>query len=178
MNTLPAVIGIAGLARTGKDTLANFLLAQYGGYKYAFAEPIRRMLAAGFNINLDHPYWAKHKENVIPVLDKSPRQLMQTLGTEWGRQLVHPDVWIVMATQTLRNRGPGMIVSDLRFENEAAWVRKNNGLVLHLMRGNVPAVSEHSSENGLIVQPQDKMIDNNAGLEELQDKVTKLFEVS
>jgi hypothetical protein len=169
------LIGIAGKARAGKNTLADFLQAQYGGYQYSFANPIRAMLKAGFGVDLDTDYWNAKKEEVIPAIGRSPRELMQTLGTQWGRRTVHPELWLILATGVLNARGPGMIVSDIRFENEAAWVRKLGGTVIHLYRDKAPQVAEHESENGVIVQPQDMQVYNNAGLEDLQFAVSRLF---
>lgn len=169
------VVGIAGRARVGKDTLTDFLLAQYGGYRHSFAAPLKSMLKAGFNLDFDDPYWVDRKETVIPALGRSPRELMQTLGTEWGRMLVHPDVWLILATGTLHNRGPGMIVSDLRFENEAAWVRRMGGVVIHLQREAAPQVKDHKSEAGIAVQPVDLQVFNNGSLEDLQFATSRIF---
>lgn len=170
------VIGVAGKARSGKDTVTEFILAAIGGYQYSFVEPIRRMLNAGFGIDMHDPYWQKHKEDPIPILGKSPRQLMQTLGTEWGRELVHENVWLILAMQTLQKRGPGMVISDIRFENEAAWVRSVGGSVLHLERPNAQQVNPHASEAGIIRHHDDLVIVNNGTLEELQAKVMALYE--
>ncbi|MDQ3273756.1 MAG: deoxynucleotide monophosphate kinase [Actinomycetota bacterium] len=175
MKHLPKVIGIAGKARTGKNTMANFIEAQYGGYQYSMAAPIRRMLKAGLNVDMDDPWWAERKEKNIPAIGKSPRQLMQTLGTEWGRQLIEPSIWITLALDVLRKRGPGMIVPDIRFENEAAWVRKMGGTVIHLSRKNAPGINPHVSENALLSAPSDIQFYNDAGLEEMQHAVSKLF---
>lgn len=175
MKSVPAVVGIAGKARTGKNTLADFIEAQYGGYQYSMAAPLRRMLKAGFGIDMDDPYWTARKEEPIAAFEKSPRQLLQTLGTEWGRQAVHPDTWVILATDVLRKRGAGMIVTDIRFENEAAWVRRMGGKVIHLTRTAAPGVNEHVSEAGVIKAPSDIEFFNNGTLEEMQYAVSKLF---
>ena len=172
---LPPLIGIAGRARTGKDTTVDFLIAQYGGYRYSFADPLRAMLKVGLGIDMDDTYWKMNKENTIPALGCSPRQLLQTLGTEWGRQQVHPDVWLIMASDMLHRRGRGMVISDIRFENEAAWVRKHDGVVIHQERDAAPAIREHASEVPLIIEPADTRLYNNAGLMELQFAVSRLF---
>jgi hypothetical protein len=169
------VIGICGRARTGKDTVTDFLIAQYGGYRYSFAQPLKAMLKAGFGMDLESTYWQERKEEVIPALGRSPRELMQTLGTEWGRRLVHPELWLILGTGVLNSRGAGMIVSDVRFENEAAWVRKMGGKVIHLERANAPQVKEHVSEAGVVRQPEDIQLFNNGSLEDLQFAISRLF---
>ena len=111
------VIGLHGRARSGKDTVANFILAQRGGYIYSFADPIRAMLVP-LGIDMRDPYWQERKEEVIPAIGASPRRMMQTLGTEWGRELINPELWLILAKQLLLNCGPGMVIADVRFAVE------------------------------------------------------------
>ena len=173
--TLPPIIALAGRARSGKNTVANFIQAQYGGYQYAFAGPIRAMLKAGFNIDLDADHWTTRKEDPIPGIGKSPRQMMQTLGTEWGRECINPDLWVLLAQLRFMNQGTGMILTDMRFENEASWVRRMGGQVVHIVRDSAPGVAEHKSENSLFVDPRDITLYNNMDLESLQHAVSKLW---
>lgn len=171
----PGIIGITGLARTGKDTVTNFILTLAGGYRYSFADPMRDMLKA-LGVDLTDPYWQDRKEVPIPALGASPRRLMQTLGTEWGRQLIHPDIWLTMAKQRLLAFGPGMIISDVRFENEAAWVRSLGGLVIHVMRPRAEKIEEHASEAGVILNDLDFVLHNTGTLEQLFDKVKETLD--
>lgn len=172
----PAVIGIAGRARSGKDTVARFILAEIGGYTYSFADPIRGMMRA-LGIDLNDPYWQAHKEDVIPALGASPRRMMQTLGTDWGRQMINPDLWVRFAHQRLLSRGAGMIVPDVRFQNEADWVRRVGGRIIVLSRPDAPAVEDHVSENGVALDPSDAVLFNTGTLEELQQSVRDLLRV-
>lgn len=168
------VIGISGFARSGKDTTANFILASQGGYIYSFADPIRAMLRP-LGVDMSDPYWQANKEVEIPVLGVSPRRLMQTLGTEWGRQLIHPDLWLILAKQRLVNAGPGMIIADVRFENEAAWVRSQGGRIVHLVRKGRTVVEAHPSEDGINVSVEDVVLHNDGDLSNLQHRVKELF---
>lgn len=172
----PPLIGIAGRARSGKDTVANFIIAAIGGYRYSFADPIRAMLVP-LGVDMSDPYWQARKEDVIPALGVSPRRMMQTLGTEWGRQLINPDLWIIMAHQRLLQNGPGMVISDVRFENEAAWIRKHGGWIIHVIRPDAKAVEAHASEDGIEMQDTDARLFNNGTLEELQLSVRELLRV-
>lgn len=169
------IIAFTGPARSGKDTAGDFVVSMVGGYRYSFADPLRAMLVAGFGIDMNEKFWKDNKEKEIAALGKSPRRMMQTLGTEWGRDLIHPDVWVIVAKQQLINRGPGMVICDVRFENEAAWVRKNNGLLIHINRDSGTSVEAHSSENGVQPGAGDIELSNNGTLEQLQDKLTELL---
>lgn len=170
------LIGIAGRARSGKDTVANFIVAAIGGYRYSFADPIRAMLAP-LGVDMSDPYWQARKEEPIPALGVSPRRMMQTLGTEWGRQLINPDLWLIMAHQRLLQSGPGMIIPDVRFDNEAAWIRKHGGRIIHVVRPDTKAVEAHASEDGIEVQDTDARLFNSGTLEELQLSVRELLRV-
>ena len=170
------LIGVAGRARSGKDTVANFIVAAIGGYRYSFADPIRAMLVP-LGVDMSDPYWQARKEEPIPALGVSPRRMMQTLGTEWGRQLINPDLWLIMAHQRLLQNGPGMVISDVRFDNEAAWIRKHGGLIIHVIRPDAKIVEAHASEDSIEMQASDAQLLNNGTLEELQLSVRGLLRV-
>lgn len=171
----PSIFGFTGVARSGKDTAAAFLQAHIGGYRYAFADPLRAMLHAGFGIDMNDPYWQERKEEPVPAFGVSPRKMMQTLGTEWGRKCVNEDVWLLLAKNQLYMRGPGMILTDVRFENEAAWVRKMNGVVIHVKRDAVPKVAAHESESGVhVAELTDQLLMNDGTLEDLQQQIFQL----
>lgn len=171
--TIP-VLGIAGRARSGKDTVRNFIIAARGGYGYSFADPIRSMLK-GIGVDMTDPYWVERKDEIIPLLGVSPRKLMQTLGTEWGRQLIKQDIWLLMARAALLKRGPGMIIADVRFENEAQWVRDQGGRILHVLRPKTKDVEAHASERPIAVLEVDLQIRNEGSLEDLQHVVRALL---
>lgn len=173
---IPPIIGIAGAARSGKDTLADFLQVETGGYIYHLADPMRAMLLAGFGIDLNTQHWRERKEEVIGPIGKSPRQLMQTLGTEWGRNLISEELWLVMAQIQLRTRGPGMIVPDIRFENEAKWVRDRGGILIHLRRKDAQKVQEHTSESGVTPALGEVTISNDGTLQDLQILVGEIVD--
>ena len=169
------IIGFSGKARTGKDTAADMLLAEAGGYRYAFADPIRGMLKA-LGLDMTERRWQEAKEEPIEVFGgKSPRYLMQTLGTEWGRNMVCDTLWLNLAEFVLKNNGPGMIISDLRFENEADWVRRQGGLVVHITRPGAVAVRSHASEAGIAAHKDDLHVVNDGTKADLREQLLHLF---
>jgi hypothetical protein len=147
------IIGLAGAAGAGKDTAAERLQARFGFERAAFAHPLKAGLRAMFGwewAQMDDREW---KERVLPDIGKSPRQLMQTLGTEWGRQLVNRDLWLLLAAERIgaaQSCGlPGMVFTDCRFENEATMILSLGGSVLHIARPGTEAVAAHVSEQQL-----------------------------
>ena len=141
--------------------------------KYSFADPLKQACAAMFGIPLEDFYDDDKKEIVNEFWGFSPRQMAQLLGTEGGRQLFRNDIWIKRAEIFVNNLAPSckVVIPDVRFENEAEFVRNNGGFIIHVKRQGVKPVSSHSSENGIWVEENDIMIENNGSLKELYYKV-------
>lgn len=172
----PRLIGIAGKAGSGKDTAGDYLQSSGAYSKLAFADPIRRGVSAIFDLHrtqMEHP----EKEHGLPEIGRSPRQLMQTLGTEWGRNLVHPDLWIILARAAIHAdwvRHMNVVVTDVRFENEADMVRKMGGVIWHIHRSGAGTPHAHISENGVQFHTGcDIVISNNGSLQDLHNVIDK-----
>jgi hypothetical protein len=174
------LIGLAGKARTGKDTAATYFEQAAGLEPMSFAAPIKQVICDLFNLDGRHTN-GDLKETLIPGIGKSPRQLFQTLGTEWGRDCVHPDVWLHVAGVWLSKlraeytsqgaRFAGAVFSDVRFENEAQWIRNQGGVVIHIRRDLAPVVSEHISEQGVLFEAGDLKVSNHGTLDEFYVKL-------
>jgi len=182
------IIGIAGRARSGKTTAAWHLVDQYGFAEYAFASPIKNALEIMLGLDPEQLDGAQ-KEEQLPWLGVSPRRLMQTLGTEWGRELINRNIWVILAERwlsrmehatdcgmTTRN---GVVFSDVRFENEAAFIRRRGGSILHIIRDDLQTLQSHQSEAQLQVESGDVVIRNNGPLCEfyakLDDAIARLM---
>lgn len=171
------LIALAGPAYCGKDTVAGILRREFPACSLAFADPIRDMLRATFGLTDEH-FFGKLKEVPMPWLGKSPRQLMQTLGTEWGRGFIREDLWLLLAMRKvdqIKASGFHAVITDCRFENEAAHVRANGGEVWHIRRGEARSVNTHVSEAGVAFVVGDKIIDNNGTINDLVDEVCDNF---
>lgn len=175
------LIGLHGRARTGKDTAARYLVSQFDLYSYAFADPIKAAIAQLFNLTLSH-IEGSLKEVLLPGIGKSPRQLMQLLGTEWGREQIHPELWLLLAKQNIGNRLEmdqshynGVVIRDVRFENEAEWIRRQGGHVVHILRPEAQAVSAHSSESGIAIHDNDFVVHNEGSIEDFQRQLGRMM---
>jgi len=175
----PKLIGLHAKARAGKDTVAGMLQDAFSAKKAAFADPIRDSLRAMLGLTDKH-FFGSLKEVPIDWLGKSPRQLMQTLGTEWGRGLINEDIWLLIAGQKIgkiHGEGHHAVITDVRFENEASYIRAKGGAVWHILRDNAQPVAAHASEAGVLFHPgKDVFINNNGTLSELFERVYDAFE--
>ncbi|SEQ10673.1 hypothetical protein SAMN04244573_01033 [Azotobacter beijerinckii] len=174
MSTL--LIGLTGAAHSGKSTAARELVAHYGFLHYAFAQPLKAMLAQGLNLS-DAQLEGAQKEAPLPWLGKSPRELLQTLGTEWGRHLVHPELWLRIARQNLGNladchpQAPGIVISDVRYEDEAEFVRQRGGVLVHILRPDAPPIRTHATETGIAIGDNDLVIHNDSDPDGFRQRV-------
>lgn len=157
----PMLIGICGRAGSGKTAAADYLMARHRFEIAAFADEIKDMLALHFEtLGIDYAHLHEaHLKNVPlqPLLDQmhhatSARELMQTLG-DWGRNLSQ-DWWINALAQRIGmgSKAPihdRIVVSDVRYHNEAAWLLSNGGLLIRLRRDSAAPVRAHSSEQSI-----------------------------
>lgn len=176
MDNTPIIIGLAGRAGSGKDSVRSILEMHAHFAGLAFAEPIRGMLRELFNTNgVSDEYITDRalKETPIPGLGVSYRHMAQTLGTEWGRQCMGADFWLNIAGAYLADlKAQGyerFVVSDVRFANEAAWVRAQGGVVWRVERPGLDSVRAHVSEAQDF--EADAVLDNSGTVRQLYDRV-------
>lgn len=172
------LIGLTGNAGHGKDTV-RAMLEDQGFVGLAFADPIRQMIRELLDsTGLDNAYMDERalKETAIPGLGVSYRRMAQTLGTEWGRAL-HPDIWLRLAAVFIDScvdadtTNTHFVISDVRFPNEAAWVRERGGAIWRVVRPGVDPVSAHASEAEIELITPDLVIDNSGDLDYLAERV-------
>jgi hypothetical protein len=156
------IIGIAGRAGAGKNTVAEMIP---GAAVFGFADPLYEGLAAMLGVPEEMLRSRRNKETPLVWLGKSPRELMQLLGTEWGRGMVAQDIWLRLAKRRIETYGGTIVFSDVRFDNEAEWIRNQGGEVW-LVERDQETHHTHSSEAGISRQLIDRVIDNRGPLEQ------------
>ena len=173
--TLP-IIGLTGPAGCGKTTVAGMVP---GAAVIQLADPLYAALALMLGVDEALLRHRGSKEQPLPGWDRSPRQLLQTLGTEWGRAVVGPDVWLRMAGRridALHAAGATtVVVADVRFDNEAEWIRNRGGEVWRIAREPATAAAEHASEAGIPASLIDRTIDNTGSAERTRELVAAAF---
>jgi hypothetical protein len=171
------LIGITGRAGSGKNTVAGLVP---GAEVIGLADPIYQGLATMLGLDELELRDRGRKEAPIEWLGRSPRTLLQTLGTEWGRDTVRSDIWLLMAERRIRELdragAAAVVVADVRFANEAEMIRRMGGQIWEVRRpGQAIGEAGHSSERGIGAELVDVVIDNDGSLEELEARVAEIF---
>ena len=165
---------------SGKSTVANMT---WDFKKISFASPMREFCANLLSA-LGHDGVVllrdrDKKEEKIAEIGVSPRQMMQTLGTEWGRSCIHPELWIMVAAGAVeqqRKLGRDVVIDDVRFPNEAEMIHRLGGELWLVDRPGVVYEGEHASEGALADVVPDAVINNSGSLEQLREVVAALLE--
>lgn len=145
---MPTLIGLSGRAGAGKSYAASYLVAKHGYTRLKFAGPLKDMLRS-VGLNEDHIEGRLKEEPCDLLCGKTPRFAMQTLGTEWGRQMVGEDFWENLwsaRVDSLLSLGHLLVTDDVRFLNEAARIKSKGGIVIGLESPLSARAEDHCSE--------------------------------
>jgi hypothetical protein len=198
------IVGLVGFIGSGKGTVGD-ILEQKGFIKDSFAKPLkdacsvmfgwpREMLEGDTEVSRkwrEEPdvYWSEKFGNEF-----SPRLALQLMGTEAGRNVFHPDIWVISLLN--RARGKDVVVTDVRFKNEIKYIQDNGGIVIRIKRGEEPEWYDlakdandgfgsaamgmrdkgiHQSEWDWIGSDFDMVIENNGTIDDLGKQVDELL---
>jgi hypothetical protein len=156
----PRVVGLCGPAGSGKSTVAQYLVDNFGYTRVRFAGPLKAMSRA---VGLTDAQIEGDLKEVPSALlcGRTPRYFMQRLGTEFGRDLIGEDFWVGLWARDARDvldAGGKVVADDCRFENEVATVRELGGQI-GLLRGRGGLAAAHASESFVPPDP-DFVLDN------------------
>ena len=147
--------------------------------------------------------WLEDGDNIdsfINIVKLTPRLLLQLLGTECGRNIIHPNIWINslfseykpvtgmhgfnpldhdlskgVYNALVESMYPNWIITDMRFPNEMQAVKDRNGITIRINRPGL-IESNHLSETSLDSATFDFIINNDKDIEHLINEVKKILE--
>jgi hypothetical protein len=176
------IIALTGRAGSGKSTVAQQLITQHDFVLVKFAEPLKWMLQS---IGLGHAeIEGDLKEEGMPLLSfRTPRYAMQTLGQEWGREIMGKDFWVniwldrvkALIAQGFHN----IVVDDCRYPNEEQAVRDMAGSIWRVERPhNKNSLLEelHGSETAMDYIEVSEVIENTEDKHHLEFIVDSLMQ--
>lgn len=186
------IIALSGYGRSGKDTVADILVEEYGFYKYAWADMLR--IAAqelnpivAFVDNQPFRYNDAIDEcgyNEAKVKYPEIRTLLQRLGTEVGRGLIGDTVWVDATLKRIRQErypNENIVLADTRFLNEADTIRyvsdsrhNKRNCIVRVTRPGIGPAGDHPSETDLDQYDFDHIIYNDGTHRDLTNEVATL----
>ena len=165
---MTVIIGIAGKAGSGKDTVGKMLVEHYGFKRLAFADRIKDTL---HDLGIAEPS-RDAKESLIFGRTFSYRQAMHTLGD--GFRAMDPNFWIQQVTAQV-GLYPRVVVTDVRFDHEALTLKSLGGIIFE-MRGrqaDMNGLERHVTEQGLKCVIPDASFWNRGTLDELREALDR-----
>ncbi len=166
-----AIIGICGQIGSGKDTVAQYLVAEHGFKQASFAGILKDVISVMFGwerslLTGDTSVSREFREQVdtwwatrlnLPHL--TPRWVMQHVGTNVLRNQFHPDIWLACLENKIRRMEQcNIVLSDCRFLNEIEAITRQRGKICSVVRGANPIWYDTASaqnarlwEHGVVV---------------------------
>lgn len=180
------LVAFTGPAGVGKSEAADFLIENYGFVRVKFADPLKAMLTtlyefAGVDADaIRERIEGGLKEEPDGILrGRSPRYAMQTLGGEWGRDIIDRNLWLAIWRRSVFRKldaGISVVVDDLRYFNEAEMVKQLEGDIVQLSGTARRQVAAHQSEQ--VKLPYDYQVKNNATLPVLWQRLIDTLHLS
>jgi len=181
---LPNVIGMIGQAGSGKDSVADYVVKNYGFTKLAFADPLKQAVQVMFNIDDKHMFDRDLREEVLEGWEPwSTRKLLQFVGTELMRTQVDESIWVKNAVSRIKKLGD-VIIADVRFPNEVDDVKARldgmaNTVFIRVSRPDhldaQGGIQNHASESFIDGLDADIDIVNDGTFEDLYAKVDDIM---
>lgn len=156
------IIGLIGAKGCGKSTVfAKHLKDKYHFTSVAHADPLKKMLR-GLGLTEDQISGSSKEAPCQELCGKTPREAMQTLGSEWGRKLIHDDLWVhLWGVEALKHKN--VVADGVRYQNEIDKIKELGGATIKIRRPSVEGKSVHETEMYSSVLKTDFEIFNEDG---------------
>lgn len=173
------LIGISGLARHGKNTVGDYISAKYGHTQLAFAGPLKHYIyvlnpfvcvAEGLRVQ---DVVDLYGEEEAKLKFEELRRLYVIMGTDVGRD-IDENLWLNIFKRNAAQHEK-VVVTDVRFPNEALAIREMDGIVLNIYRPGTEKINNHVSEDGLPSELFDFQIENSGSIGYLQAEVDRIL---
>jgi len=140
------IIGISGFINSGKDTVADYLVNYHGFRRESFAAHLKDVVSVIFGwdrVMLEgrtssSRIWREQVDSwwseKLGQTDITPRSVLQILGTDVLRQNFHNEIWIHSLAKKILSNTDHIVITDVRFNNEAQMIRECDGILCAIQR--------------------------------------------
>ena len=171
------LIGIIGKKSSGKSTIASHLVNHYKFEEYAFANALKNACVEIFGLSYNQVYSTYEKEVVDPYWNLTPRQILQDVGTIFRNMYIfnnkYKHIWIKSVERQIFNKPYNIVISDVRYQDEADMIKDKGGILLKVIRPNLISTDSHESEQSDI--DADIIIYNEDDLNKLYKKIDIIY---
>lgn len=195
------ILGICGLQSSGKDTIGDYLINNYGFKKFSFAEVLKDIISILFSwdrkkiegITIEDRVWRENPDiwwsKELNIQDFSPRYAMQFIGTDLFRKYFKDDIWVVILKKRIleHSQSTNIVITDCRFSNEINMIRDCGAKIIHVYRSlpswfidykldkinenDLKEMNIHISEYEWIKEKYNHLIFNSNSLRELYEDI-------
>jgi len=170
------LIGLIGKKGSGKSTCADILSRRSGWNikELSFAKSLKDM-GEICGVSRQHMEDPTLKEKHYESYGKTPRKIMQDLGT-YCRENFGQDIFIRYVENIITKHPGSYVISDCRYPNEAAMIKRNGGILIRIERADLKGSDTHSSETELEKIKYDYLIKNDGDLNDLEHQIVAVVD--
>lgn len=178
-HSAPRLIGLSGYATAGKDSVAEVLIRLYGHKRVAFADKLKSFVR---EVNPYVAFPTSDKVRAAELVDSlgdteakkhdEYRRVLQVIGTT-VREYFGRDTWVDAALN--QTSDDYVVVTDVRFQNEAQRIKDLGGIMLRVQRPGVGPANDHISEHDLDGFKFDGYVINDGDLVDLEGEVQRVL---
>ncbi len=188
------IIGLCGTQGSGKDTVANILISEYGFVKLTFASTLKDVVTILFSwprdllegLTEESRLWRETVDDFwsekLSIPSFTPRKALQMIGTDLFRIHFNNDIWISIVENkigaTLKNNpNTNIVISDCRFANEFSLIKQfpDSHIITILREKNIIKNLDHSSETEWVNYNFDAILQNNNSIDDLKSNLKSLL---
>lgn len=180
------LIGLHGISRSGKDSVASILVRKYGFRQIALANAIRSLLLKldplleddSGNVHSMQGLWHdSYKDwDIVKAVSRESVEYMIRLG-QGARDIIGEDVWLSAAFPGMMyfHSDGNVVVSDVRQPNEVEFIQRKGGELWYIERPSLG--TESRGMDGLLKEVTfDATIINSGTLDNLETTVSCAYE--
>lgn len=190
------IIGLCGAQGSGKDTVANILISEYGFVKLTFASTLKDVVAILFSWSRDlleglteesrlwretvDEFWSEK----LSIPSFTPRKALQMIGTDLFRIHFNNDIWISIVENKIsallkNNPNTNIVISDCRFANEFTIIKRfPDSHIITILRekdNSIKKIITHSSETEWVNYNFDAILQNDNSIDDLKTNLKSLL---
>ena len=189
------IIGLCGEQGSGKDTVANILISEYGFVKLTFASTLKDIVAILFSwprdllegLTEESRLWRETIDDFwsakLSIPSFTPRKALQMIGTDLFRIHFNNDIWINIIENKIgamlkNNPNTNIVISDCRFTNEFSLIKQfSDSYIIMILREKNNSINKlyHSSETEWVNYNFDAILQNDNSIDDLKSNLKSLL---